>query len=171
MAGAAEVALIGVRPKGQQIAHTHNAQVLAGSCHRLGVSFWHQQGHGLSPQDKDQQPQHRAGAHHQPPPLTDALGDAPVTVGAIVLRHEHRQGGNAAVPEGQNQIVHTAGRRESGHRCRTHGVDGALDQQLAKVQAGLLQSGHGTVTAGLKEAALLQHHVPPGQAELREGFI
>ena len=171
MTGAAEITLVGIRPKGQQIAHAHDAQVLAGRCHRLGVSFWHQQSHDLLPQEKDCRSQNHTGTDHQPSPLTDALGDTRLTVSAVVLRHEHCQSGNAAVPEGQNEIVHTARRRKCGHRRRTHGVDGALHQQLAQVQAGLLQGGHGAVTAGLEETALFQHPVLSGQAELGEGFV
>lgn len=110
-----------------------------------------------------QQAQRHAGEHQQPQTPAHPLPHPVRPVGAGVLGHKDGQGCGAAVPEGQKQIFNAGGRRVGGDGSGAHGIDGALDQQFAAVEAGLLQGGEGAVLGGLGEEPPLEHQVVMGQ--------
>ena len=82
----------------------------------------------------------------------------------LVLGHEDGDGLAAADAKGLGEVLHPGGGGEGGDGGgggETDAVHRALDHQLAQIQAGLLEGGHGGIAAGAVDEDGVHAHVGP----------
>lgn len=125
-----------------------------------------EEGQGGLAQEGQQQAQRHTGDQQQPQAPAHPLPHPFRLPCPLILGHKDGQGVGAAVAEGQEQVFDARGRGKGGDGGGSHGVDGALDQQLAAVEAGLLEGRHRAVLNRLTEQMALEHQVLSGQPQL-----
>ena len=121
------------------------------------------------PPEGQQEREYHADPHHHDSSVPEAVQSPAVFFCPLVLGHKDGDGLAAADAEGLAEVLHAGGGGKGGDGGGADAVDGALYDELAQVETGLLEGGHRAIAGG--EAHQRGVHAHVGALDHQEGLL